>query len=122
MIDSPLPPARDRDALVAEAMAHRRAGRFGDAAALFALALRQTPSDVVLLLLAGETLFRLGRLFAAHDAVTAALAIVPETPDALFLSGRILIALGQPAAAAQALARVTAHRADPAAWRFLGCA
>jgi predicted O-linked N-acetylglucosamine transferase (SPINDLY family) len=114
------PPARDREALIAEAVAKRRAGHLAEAAELFVLALRNGTADAGLLLFAGETFFRLGRLFAAHDAVTAALAGAPETPDALFLFGRILTALGRAADAVSAFERAIAQRADyAAAWRFM---
>lgn len=110
----------DINALVARAAACRRAGQLGEAARLFALALERDPENPALLLFAGETLYRLGRLFSAVDAVTTSLKTVPGHADAEFLLGRILAGLGRSAEAVAAFERAIALRADnSAAWRFM---
>src|SRR3954464_9409851 len=99
MVDSQSPPFQSPglDALIAKAVSHRQAGRLEDAAALFADLLSSEPNHTGLLLLAGETFFRLGRLHSARDMVSAALAAAPALPDGHFLLGRILTGLGQTA-------------------------
>ncbi len=117
--DSASASAAARNALVAKAAACRQAGKLGEAARLFADALAIDPANPSLLLFAGETLYRLGRLLSAHDAVAAALAAAPSA-DGEFLAGRILTALGRTADSITAFERALKLRADDAAaWRFM---
>ena len=127
MSDSPAPsspgPAADTrhgEAILARAIECRRAGKFTDAAALFAeLIGSQRPTAPALLLMYGEALYRLGRLFAARDALHTCLAAAAN-PDAEFLLGRVLTGLGEPAAAVAAFERTLRLRGDHAAgWRFM---
>ncbi len=115
--------AANLQSLIGKAVAARQAGRLSEAASLFAQAAEQDPGNSGLLLFYGETLYRLGRLFSAHDTVVAAMRAAPENPDAEFLLGRILIGLGRPADAVPAFERSVLQR--PAAaltWRFMAVA
>jgi predicted O-linked N-acetylglucosamine transferase (SPINDLY family) len=107
------------ETLAQQALAARQAGRLAEAANLFGRALAAAPPHPQLLLLAGETLYRLGLWRSAEDAITAALRLQPDDPSADLLLGRILQARGQPGEALTAFQRVTAARpSDAMAWRF----
>jgi len=127
MSDSPAPsspgPAaetRHGEATLARAIECRRAGNFVDAAALFAELIGQhAHAPPALLVMHGEALYRLGRLFAAREALQTSLTAA-ATADAEFLLGRVLTGLGEPAAAVAAFERALRLRGDhAAAWRFM---
>lgn len=113
------PPESAVESLVAEALACRQAGRLGAAATLFARVLQSAP-EAGYLLLAAETLYRVGLLRAAREALAAARALAPGTMEIEVMLGRVLTAAGEPEAAAEALARAVALRETPTALRFLG--
>ena len=107
------------DALIQQAVAARQAGRLAEAATLFGKALASAPPQPQPLLLAAETLYRLGLLRSAEDAIAAACHLQPADPGANLLRGRILQARGQPDTALEAFERATAAQpADAMAWRF----
>jgi predicted O-linked N-acetylglucosamine transferase (SPINDLY family) len=113
----------DSNALIAQAIACRQAGRLAEAAQLFARAVDGDPANPALRVVAAETLYRLGRLFAAHDAIAGALAALPQNPEAEFLLGRVLTGLGRPVDSVAAFERALAQRPDNAlALRFKACA
>jgi predicted O-linked N-acetylglucosamine transferase (SPINDLY family) len=107
------------DAFITQAVAARQAGRLAQAAILFGRALAAAAPHPQWLLLTGETLYRLGLLRSAQDAITAAQAMLPGEPSTDLLLGRILAARGRPDEALAAFERVTAARPqDAMAWRF----
>ncbi len=115
----PSSPGATAETLTQQALAARQAGRLAEAASLFGQALTVGPAHPQSLRLAGETLYRLGLLRSAEDAVTAASHLRPGDPSADLLLGRILQARGQPVEALAAFERVTAARpTDAMAWRF----
>ena len=113
------PPASSADTLLARAIAARQAGRLVEAATLFGQVLAATPPQAQILLLIGETLYRLGMLRSAKDAVATALILQPGDGAANLLLGRILAARGEATEALAAFDAATAARPnDAAAWRF----
>lgn len=108
------------EALLAEAIARRQAGQLGAAATLFVRLLQAAPPQAHHLLLAADTLCRVGLLRAARDALSAARALAPDMVEIEVLAGRVLAAAGQREEAAAAFGRAVALRETPAALRFLG--
>jgi predicted Zn-dependent protease len=107
------------DTFITQAVAARQAGRLAEAALLFGRALAAAPPHPQWLLLTSETMYRLGLLRSAQDALTAAQIMLPGEPSMDLLLGRILAARGQPGEALAAFERVTAARPEDAmAWRF----
>ncbi len=121
MVDSPA--SQDKDPHgnpVAAALAHRQAGQYAEAAALFRSALERDGDSATLLLHYAETMYRLGCHFAARDALKRAADLDPENIDAIVLLGRVLTALGQPREAVVAFRRAIAKAPTAAiAWRLM---
>lgn len=113
-------PASSPDALLAEALAHRQAGRLGTAAGLFARLVQAVPPRADHLLLAADTFYRAGFLRAAREGLAAARMLAPEMMEIELLLGRVLGAAGKRDEAVVALTRALALRETPMALRFLG--
>jgi len=103
-----------------DAVAHHRAGRYGEAAASWRAALARRPGDPALLKALGAALQEAGRFEEAAAAFAKALARAPDDGGARILLGNALLGLGRAEAAADELRLALAAAPEAAgAWRGL---
>lgn len=104
----PRPDEPDRDALIADALAHHRAGRLAEAEAGYRAALERAPQAAGVLHNLGVLAAETGRLREAVGFFDRAVAAEPAYASAHFNRAGALRALGEAAAAREAYQRTVA--------------
>lgn len=118
MVQKIAPSAAD---IVAQALAHHRAGRLGPAEHLYRQALTLQPRNTQALSGLGLIAAQTGHLQPARDLLGKALATAPRDPDCLVNLAKVDVSLGDIAGAADLLRKaVTARKRDAVAWNLLG--
>jgi predicted O-linked N-acetylglucosamine transferase (SPINDLY family) len=109
----PLP--ETRDAWLTEAIALHRAGKFAEAAELYAALLKAEPENSKVLGLLGTLNYRRGEFQEALRSLELSLKLDPQQPFTLTISGNTLCRLGRYREAVAAYQKAIALKADHAA-------